>query len=81
MTLGVENHNRLKNSILELMNGVNRETKVEIIAELTNSLKKKRKVSKDIGYFAGKWISEKTEQEISDEIRAARNFTRNIEGF
>ncbi|MBK9013742.1 MAG: hypothetical protein IPM82_06445 [Saprospiraceae bacterium] len=71
---------------LNLLSGLSAEVKLDLISKLSASLKmdfgkkKPDKVEKkSILDFAGCWESDKTAEELIEEIRSARTFNRVIE--
>jgi len=55
---------------------------LDLISGLSDSLKTGRKKELSlIKSLAGDFIPEKTADEIIDDLKKARNFTRNIESF
>lgn len=65
---------------LQLLNNLSASNKLELIARLTTSVKsdlKKKASSFQKAY--GAFLSEKTAEEIINEIRSSRRFTREIE--
>jgi hypothetical protein len=73
--------NNLETAYLTLLKKMSRESQLEIIAALTSEPSTKKKSSKSVNYFSGKWKSENTADEIIAEIKNARNIGRNIENF
>jgi hypothetical protein len=68
-----------------LIKGLTREQKIQLAAKLTHEIAETTDEHTHdmdlVDKFCGAWKSEKDADEIIAEIRAARNFTRTIEGF
>lgn len=67
---------------IELLENLSPNTKLELISKLTNSIKsdlKKKKNSFKKAY--GAFESDKTAEEIIEDLRNSRNFNRQIESF
>jgi len=70
------------NGYIELLENLSPNTKLELISKLTNSIKsdlKKKKNSFKKAY--GAFESDKTAEEIIEDLRNSRNFNRQIESF
>lgn len=63
-----------------LLSGLSTENKLRIIAKLSNSIVEKTEEKDDaVDRFFGAFKSEKSAEEIIEEIRASRVLNRNIE--
>jgi hypothetical protein len=69
----------LKNMFLAFVENLSEETRIDIIAKLTDTVKHKKDTHKDANYFSGKWNSAKSAELINQEIIAARVSNRKIE--
>ena len=70
----------LIDSYLELLNTLSPDSKLELIARLSDSLKGPRKSSnKPLKDLYGAFKSKKSADEIIDMLRGSRNFSRNTE--
>ena len=70
---------------LGLLQGLSRENKINLVAGLINDIAKepeKRKEKKDvINHFFGAFQSDKSAEDMINEIRTSRNFNRVVESF
>ncbi|HWZ03841.1 MAG TPA: hypothetical protein VNX40_09535 [Mucilaginibacter sp.] len=78
----IDINKRLVDSYLDLLKNLSPNSKLDLISGLSDSMKsgKKKKMS-PVKSLAGDFIPEKTADEIIDDLKKARNFTRNIESF
>jgi hypothetical protein len=78
----IDINKRLVDSYLDLLKNLSPNSKLDLISGLSDSLKSggKKKTS-SLKSLAGDFIPEKTADEIMDDLKKARNFTRNIESF
>ncbi|MEO8209722.1 MAG: hypothetical protein ABI840_04110 [bacterium] len=60
---------------------LSKENKLNLIEKLTHSVKVDETKSKPLEYFYGIWESENSAEEIINEIRSSRKFSRTIEGL
>lgn len=60
----------------ELLRNLNTEAKTELIERLSKSMDMKAKSTKSVYDFSGKWESDKTADEIIEELKTARVFNR-----
>jgi len=78
----IDINKRLVDSYLDLLRNLSPNNKLDLISGLSDSLKTGRKKELSlIKSLAGDFIPEKTADEIIDDLKKARNFTRNIESF
>jgi len=78
----VDINKRLVDTYLELVKNLSPNSKLDLISALSNSLKSGKKDKKgSIKDLTGDFISEKTADEIIDDLKKARNFSRNTESF
>lgn len=73
--------NKLVKTYLKLLSNLSVDARLEIISQLSLSLKKPAKESKATSDFAGCWESEETAEELIEMIRSARTFNRQIQSF
>ncbi|MGB1206107.1 MAG: hypothetical protein ACPG5B_10695 [Chitinophagales bacterium] len=75
--------NNLIETYLTLINKLSNESKLEIIAQLSLSMKNETKNKKDnsITHLFGSFDTEETAQELIERIREARVFNRKIINF
>ena len=70
---------------LGLLQRLNRETKINLVAGLVNEItqepEKSKKKTDTINRFFGAFQSDKSAEELINEIRKSRNFNRKIESF
>lgn len=67
----------LVDSYLGLLNNLSTESKLELIAKLSESLKgSQQPTDKSVKDLYGAFISEKSAEEIIAELKASRNFNR-----
>ena len=72
----------LIDSYLGLLNNLSPDSKLELIAKLSDSLKGSKKPSdKSIGDLYGAFISKKSADEIITDLKVNRNFNRTTEGL
>ena len=64
-----------------LLRGLNREVKIQIMARLSDSIAKETSKEDVIDKFFGAFDTEKSAEEMIEEIRNSRVFTRTIEPF
>ena len=78
----VDINKKLVDSYLELLKNLSPNSKLDLISKLSDSLKsgKKNKVHSLKSLSEG-FIPEKTADEIIEDLKKARNFTRNAESF
>jgi len=73
------------NNYLGLLQRLSRESKINLVAGLINDIsqeQEKRKKKKDVvNRFFGAFQSEKSPEEMINEIRSSRYFNRSIESF
>ena len=73
------------NNYLGLLHGLSRENKISLVAGLINDIVKeppKKKTKKDVvNRFYGAFQSDKSAEDMIDEIRTSRKFNRVIESF
>ena len=74
-------NDRLVKTYLKLLTALSVEARLDIISQLSQSLKQPLKEKYSVDYFAGAWDDERSADEIIEEIRAGRTFTRQIEEF
>jgi hypothetical protein len=70
------------NGYIELLENLSPSTKLELISKLTSSIKsdlKRKRSSFKKAY--GAFESDKSAEEIIEELRSSRNFNRQIESF
>jgi hypothetical protein len=66
---------------VRLLDNLTINSKLDLIARLTQSIKSSKKSKSAFEKSFGAFQSEKTAEEIIDEIRSSRTFTRQIESF
>lgn len=72
----------LLDSYFGLLNGLDRENKIKLIAKLSNSIIEEKHNKNDIiDMFFGAFESEKSAKEIIKEIKDSRKFSRTIEAL
>jgi hypothetical protein len=72
----------LIDSYLGLLNSLSPDSKLELIAKLSDSLKgPKKPADKSISDLYGAFISKKSADEIITELKNSRNFNRKTEGL
>lgn len=78
----VDINKKLVDGYLELFKNLSSNTKLDLISGLSDSLKsgKKGKTS-SLKSLTGDFVSEKSADEIIDDLKNARNFTRKTESF
>ena len=78
----IDINKKLVDGYLELLKNLSPNSKLDLISGLSASLKsgKKNKTS-SLKSLAGDFIPEKTADEIVDDLKQARNFTRKTESF
>ena len=78
----VDINKKLVDSYLELLKNLSPNSKLDLISKLSDSLKsgKKNKVN-SLKLLSEDFIPEKSADEIIEELKKARNFTRNSESF
>ncbi|HAL81238.1 MAG TPA: hypothetical protein DCO83_02560 [Mucilaginibacter sp.] len=78
----IDINKRLVDSYLDLLENLSPNSKLDLISRLSDSLKsgKKNKVS-SLKSLSGDFIEEKSAEEIIDDLKKARNFTRKTESF
>jgi len=64
-----------------LLRGLNREDKILLMAKLSDSIVKKTPKEDVVDKFFGAFDTEKSAEEMIEEIRKSRVFTRTIESF
>lgn len=66
-----------------LLENLSSDSKLELIAKLSKSMKSSRKTKKEVSLNAlyGSWESEQTADEIIADLKSARNFNRQREEF
>ncbi len=74
----------LVNFYFDLLANLSMDAKIELISKLLASMKtengkKEKRKKKSILEFSGTWVSDKSAEELIDEIRGARLFNRQIE--
>lgn len=78
----VDINKKLVDSYLELLKNLSPNTKLDLISKLSDSLKSGKKNKKNsLKFLAEDFIPEKSAEEIIDELKNARHFTRKIEPF
>ncbi len=75
----VELNDKLVKTYLTLISNLSVEARLDIISQLSLSLKKPVKAKKSIYDLCGSWESDKSAEEINAELRAARTFNRQRE--
>ncbi|MFN3848203.1 MAG: hypothetical protein ACK4NY_02185 [Spirosomataceae bacterium] len=73
--------NNLKRTYLALLNRLSVDNRLEIIAELSLSLKNSIRKPKKADFYSGVWQSEDSAEDIIASIRSSRTFNRRIEEF
>lgn len=76
--------NPLLASYLQLAASLSSASKLDLIAQLSASVKGELAATHHAGTFAqafGAFESDKTAEEVIDDLRASRTFTRQIESF
>jgi len=78
----IDLNKKLVDSYLELLKNLSPATKLDLIGKLSDSLTsgKKNKTS-SLNLLHGDFIPEKSADEIINDFKTARNFTRNTELF
>ena len=77
-------HNKALDAYLQLAAGLSANSKLDLIASLSASLKTEAAIPNRRALFArafGAFDSEQSAEEIIAEVRASRTFTRQIEAF
>jgi len=64
-----------------LLRGLNREDKILLMAKLSDSIVKETPKEDVVDKFFGAFDTEKSAEEMIEEIRKSRVFTRTIESF
>jgi len=64
-----------------LLRGLNREDKILLMAKLSDSIVKETPKEDVVDKFFGAFDTEKSAEEMIEEIRKSRIFTRTIESF
>jgi hypothetical protein len=78
----IDINKRLVDTYLELVKNLSPNSKLDLITGLSNSLKSGKKNKKSsLKSLTGDFISEKSADEIIDDLKKARKFSRNIESF
>lgn len=73
---------KLVDGYLELLQNLSPNSKLDLISGLSDSLKSGKKTKTgSLKSIIGDFISEKTGDEIIDELKEARNFKRETESF
>jgi hypothetical protein len=70
---------QVTNTYWNLLKGLSSEIKLELIARLSSSLIKRNEEESSAHWtdsFAGKWQDERTVDEMMEDIRHSRSFTR-----
>jgi predicted metal-binding transcription factor (methanogenesis marker protein 9) len=72
----------LIDSYLGLLSNLSPDSKLELIAKLSETLKgSKKPTEKSVKDLYGAFVSEKSADEIIAELKDSRNFTRKIDGI
>lgn len=75
-------NNILIENYFGLLSGLGRENKIRLIARLSNSIiEDKKNKSEIVDKLFGSFISDKTDDELINEIKNSRHFNRQIESF
>lgn len=75
-------NNILIENYFGLLSGLGRENKIRLIARLSNSIiEDKKNKSEIVDTLFGSFISDKTDDELINEIKNSRHFNRQIESF
>ncbi len=75
-------NNILIENYFGLLSGLGRENKIRLIARLSNSIiEDKKNKSEIVDTLYGSFISDKTDDELINEIKNSRHFNRQIESF
>ena len=78
----IDINKKLVDSYLDLLENLSSNSKLDIISRLSESLKSSEKNNANsLGLLVSDFIPEKTADEIIADLKAARNFTRNIDPF
>jgi len=73
---------KLVDSYLDLLENLSSDSKLDIISRLSESLKSDGKnEAVSLRVLDGDFIAEKTADEIINDLKKARSFTRNTESF
>ncbi|HEY4327235.1 MAG TPA: hypothetical protein VGN20_24830 [Mucilaginibacter sp.] len=73
---------KLVDSYLELFENLSTNSKLDLISGLSNSIKSENKQkANSLKILAGDFIEEKNADEIIDDLKKARSFTRKTEAF
>lgn len=74
-------NNNLKKTYLALLSSLSVNNRLEIISELSLSLKKNSRKSKGVEFYSGAWDSGESSEELISTIRSSRTFNRKLEEF
>jgi len=78
----VDINKKLVDSYLELLRNLSPNSKLDLISGLSVSLKSKKTAEgNSVKTLAGDFIPEKSADEIIDDLKKSRNFSRNTESF
>jgi len=81
MEIAIENDNLLEN-YLGLINSLSRESKIKLVENLNSDINKNNVSEKDwIDKLYGSFVSEKPVETMVLELRAARQFNREVTSF
>lgn len=73
--------NNLKRTYLTLLSSLSVNNRLEIISELSLSLKKNPRKPKGVEFYSGAWDSGESSEDIISTIRSSRTFNRKLEEF
>ncbi|RYM34158.1 hypothetical protein ERX46_09375 [Brumimicrobium glaciale] len=73
----------LIDNYFSLLENLSSDNKLEIIARLSKSLKSSKKAKKEVSLNSlyGSWVSDKSADEITTELKDAKNFNRERESL
>lgn len=78
----IDINKKLVDGYLELLKNLSPTSKLDLISRLSDSLKSAKKNNvNSLQSLAGDFIPEKTADEIIDDLKKARSFTRQTESF